>query len=49
MRAAAGLYAADTLSWHGIVARQKLGVFFGINVVGHNCHIDRITQVLAKP
>jgi hypothetical protein len=37
MRAASGFYSADAVGWKGTLANQKLGVFLGIDVVGHDC------------
>jgi hypothetical protein len=48
MRAATGLHPDDALGFERVISDQKLGVFPGVDVVGHNGHFIVFTHGAAK-
>ena len=48
VRAAAGFHADDPLRRQGLVAHQELGVFLGVDVVGHHGEVVALAQGVAQ-
>ncbi|MNP69196.1 hypothetical protein D3C76_1652620 [compost metagenome] len=48
MRAAAGFHADDALRRQGLVAHQELGVFLGVDIVGHHGQVVALAQGAAE-
>jgi len=48
VRAAAGFHADDPLGRQGLVAHEELGVFLGVDIVGHHSEVVAIAQGLAQ-
>ena len=46
MRATAGLNSDDPLDRQNLAAREELGIFVGVNIIGDHCEVDLGPELL---